>query len=184
MAAERWFEVKGLLARVAESFPLERAAKHWYEVEEAWERVDKIIGDPKITLERANAEGLAARYLLAGAQQAKQALLIGLMGPSPHRVLETLSRDARDLLRQMNDDEKGGPLGFGALPAGSYEPVTAAGAVIRDALLREYAEKAEVYMARLNDRLAQAVELLDRTYTDTWPADLPQADPEGPPPTG
>ena len=184
MAGERWLEVKALVAGI-DVQPLQDAADNWGDAEVALETVRLTTKDPDTYFDIAQPVGRAARYLTRGAKQVEDLLSLGLFGGSPSYILVDLILDIIGLSRRMEREEAGGVLGFGAFPDPSYEPATAAGSIIRDETLRVYDEKAEVYLRQLHELVANTAARLDRTYDQDWPMrGLPDADPEGPRPTG
>jgi hypothetical protein len=101
----------------------------------------------------------------------------------PQVVLTELADYIRRVRQDMLDLERGGLLGFGALPDGRI-PTTPAMQVARDLVLHEFDQQAAVYVANVQDSVSSAAELLGLRMWAFWPPGLPRLDPDAPGPGG
>lgn len=181
MAGERWTQVRTLLESLS-NYNLQTPAQDWTRLRNVMQRVTLAQSDPDISLQQAGAVMVASRYLIEDAQKAYEAVTgMSNMSDGPARILEHLAMDIRMLSLQMEREEQGGPFGFNARPDPAAKPVMPAMQIAHDQLLYDYDQQAEVYMMRLRETVALAVDRLDRSVPANWPKGVPRADPEAPP---
>ncbi len=186
MAGEHWATVKALVAGV-DVDALYTAARDWYRIRSQMHAVSGTSLPPSMIFGPAGVVSVAAEELQRGALLAHESIERASDAlydqRSPAAVLMDVAGFVGLLQREMTEDEQGGVLDFGALPDASI-PRTTVMQVARELVLHEFDQRAEVYLRRLHDRVAAAVADFDSQFTESWPAGLPQLDPETAAPAG
>ncbi len=185
MPGELWARAKALIFEV-DVDRLEAAAADW----DTFARVlDSVVAaaPPGQLMEDAGLVGAVNQPLRQHAVQAFGSVARvaqALTRPEgPQAVLTELADYIRRVRQDMLDLERGGLLGFGALPDSSI-PRTTAMQAARELVLHEFDQQAAVYLANVRDWVSTTAELIDLRTGAFWPAGLPRLDPDAPVPGG
>lgn len=183
MAGELWARVKGMIFDL-DVDRLDAAAADW----DTFAGVLQAVTDaapPGQLMESAGLVGAVNQPLRQHAVRAFgsiASLARELARPEgPQEVLTELAAYIREVRRDMLTVERGGLLGFNALPDGTI-PRTPALQVARELVLHDFDLQAAVYLANVQDSVSSAAERLHLRTSAYWPKGLPGLDPDAPVP--